>query len=392
MAGRWEIVFAYDSGQGDRPEVPGLLSRFGAAIDVAGLGYRGIIDRVRRHQVRGVVTFCEPMVRLANTLARDLGCRANPPPAVLRVTDKYLQRTALNRAGISVTPVAPVRHGSCERAARIVGVPAILKPRRGNASQGVTLVKSAAEVAAAMDGGVGGWLLEQPLAGASRAAEPWLGDYASVEMLSIDGCHRQLFVTDKLALGSGFRERGSVLPSSLPASAQHELVGLAAGALDAIGLRNGITHTEIKLTPAGPRIIEVNGRLGGPVHRLLTLAGSANPVALAIEVAVGGRPPASVPGFASHVATVHILPPAGATRIRALPDVAALRRLPGVRRVEEIASLGQPVCLAAGSLSRVMTIDLEAESRSELARRIEAVDAAAYAGAAFEWSGRFTGA
>lgn len=47
---------------------------------------------------------------------------------------------------------------------------------------------------------------------------------------------------------------------------------LAGAALRALGITDGVTHVEIELTSDGPRLIEVNGRMGGYVHALLRAA------------------------------------------------------------------------------------------------------------------------
>ena len=46
------------------------------------------------------------------------------------------------------------------------------------------------------------------------------------------------------------------------------MLDIASMAIKALGVRVGFLHTEIKLTPDGPRIIEVNGRLGGSVAEM----------------------------------------------------------------------------------------------------------------------------
>jgi len=47
---------------------------------------------------------------------------------------------------------------------------------------------------------------------------------------------------------------------------------LATAATKALRVRTGFLHTEIKVTPSGPRVIEVNGRLGGGLPNLLQQA------------------------------------------------------------------------------------------------------------------------
>ncbi|MBP5942800.1 hypothetical protein F3K43_48850 [Streptomyces sp. LBUM 1476] len=67
-----------------------------------------------------------------------------------------------------------------------------------------------------------------------------------------DGEVRVLAVTGKPALLPPFRETGQFWPSHLPAPEVAALGSLAADAVRALGVRSGITHTEIKLTPHGP--------------------------------------------------------------------------------------------------------------------------------------------
>jgi hypothetical protein len=385
VGGRWQIVFLYRDDDWNPPEILEVMSRFGEVINLDEVGYDGVLNRARELSVRGVVTFTEGMVRLANALASDLGCIANPTQTPLNLTDKHRQRQILNDAQVSVTRFATVGPGSVAAAIGAVGLPAVLKPCTGTASRGVLLVEDQAAVAAAVSGGRGEeWLLEEVLAGTTRPGEPWLGDYVSVEMLSVRGRHRLVGVTDKLPLGSSFRETGMVLPSGLSWTVRQEVAELAVRALDALGMENGITQTEVKLTAHGSRLIEVNGRLGGYIQPLFMRGSDVNPVRLALEVAMGEQPSPGEADFQTHLASLFVLPPAGAARVRDLPAVAALRRLAGVWRVEEYARPGDQVDAGAGSLSMAQMIDVEAASRHELADRILAVTAHIAARAAFD--------
>jgi biotin carboxylase len=47
-----------------------------------------------------------------------------------------------------------------------------------------------------------------------------------------------------------------------------ELIEYGLGALDAVGLRQWAAHTEIMMTPDGPRLLEVNARLAGAGENL----------------------------------------------------------------------------------------------------------------------------
>ena len=90
------------------------------------------------------------------------------------------------------------------------------------------------------------------------------GPEISVETLSFDGRHVVVAVTDK-------ETRRPRLRRDRPFAAQRLLgrdccarsTRLVTDFLDAVGLRNGPGHTEVKLTSRGPRIVESHNRIGG---------------------------------------------------------------------------------------------------------------------------------
>src|ERR1700722_132171 len=69
------------------------------------------------------------------------------------------------------------------------------------------------------------------------------------------------------------------------------LASAARAAHDVLGVTDGITHAEYKLTPDGPKVIELNARLGGDLIPYLGLLGSGiDPGLAAAAVACGQRP------------------------------------------------------------------------------------------------------
>jgi carbamoylphosphate synthase large subunit len=65
-------------------------------------------------------------------------------------------------------------------------------------------------------------------------------------------------ITGKYPLLPPFRERGDFWPAWLTDDERDREGPLTSEALRALGITTGVAHTEIKLTPDGPRIIEVN--------------------------------------------------------------------------------------------------------------------------------------
>jgi biotin carboxylase len=64
-----------------------------------------------------------------------------------------------------------------------------------------------------------------------------------------------------------FFETGLHAPSQYAPDRLRPIVDMAIGATKALGLANGVFHVEAKDTSKGPRIVEVNARMGGTTVR-----------------------------------------------------------------------------------------------------------------------------
>ena len=67
----------------------------------------------------------------------------------------------------------------------------------------------------------------------------------------------------------------------------HALTTMAGRTIEALGIQDSVVHTENKLTPDGPKLIEVNGRLGGRPPFVLLEVSSVNLFRVACAVAAG---------------------------------------------------------------------------------------------------------
>jgi hypothetical protein len=165
------------------------------------------------------------------------------------------------------------------------------------------------------------------------------------------------------------------------------VLALAEDAIAALEMGAGLVHTEIKLTDDGPVIIEVNGRLGGGLHRLMPRAGVVDPVALAVALAAGDPLP---PAFGTpDRCTMHLYvqPPVTATSVGQLPSPASLRSCPGVFGADRIVRPGARVDgLNAGSASRVYDLWLEGDSMGALQYRAAAMNAVLAASTTWDFS------
>ncbi|MGW0367063.1 ATP-grasp domain-containing protein [Streptomyces sp. NPDC002990] len=279
-----------------------------------------------RRTLSGIVTYSELLLRPQAELAERLGLPGNSPRAVTVAQSKSLQRQVFAEQGVPSPRFAVVREeADLARAAREIGLPAVFKPSLGAGSQSVRLVRTREELLAAYRDGRAAtsaflqeedvFLLEERLELEADGDSGWAA-YCSVESLLAAGERHHLTVTDRLPLTHGYAEEGTSMPSRLDAAAQAAAVDCADRAIAAIGLTTGAVHTEIALTPQGPRVIEVNARAGGPMP-LMFEVGADYDYAGQIARSALGLAPDDTPEF-SRAALVRMVPiPAGEWRVTA---------------------------------------------------------------------------
>lgn len=98
------------------------------------------------------------------------------------------------------------------------------------------------------------------------------GPEYSVEAFSFAGRHVVVAVTEKMVDDRYFAEVGHVVPARVETAVEREIVSTVTRFLDVIGVADGPTHTEIRVGPQGPVIIESHNRAGGDRIRDLVQA------------------------------------------------------------------------------------------------------------------------
>ena len=200
-----------------------------------------------------------------------LGLGGESVATVELLLDKWRMRRHLAARGIS--PVASAVGRSAQDVREFVqahGLPIIVKPIRESGSLGVFCIRDPADVDVVAERfrSLNGHLAARDLSFAESFDEFLMEEFLdgpeiSVETLTFDGRHVVVAVTDKETGGPGFVEIGHSQPSGCSAETRREVTRLVTDFLDAVGLRNGPGHTEIKLTSRGPRIVESHNRVGG---------------------------------------------------------------------------------------------------------------------------------
>lgn len=246
------------------------------------------------HPVQGLVCYDEAVIVPAAHAVEALGLHGMRVEAASRCRDKRRTRQTLTAAGIGQpVSIAVSCLEEAERAAGTTGYPLVLKPRGLGASEGVVRVDRATELPGAFAAARSASHPGVPTYEVGVLVEQFLdGPEISVDGFVCDGWYEPMFVAHKrVGLEPFFEEIEHVVVPDDPLLRDQELLTMLAAAHRALGVDRAITHTEVRFTPAGPRIVEVNGRLGGDLIPYLGwLATGIDPAAVAAQLATGERP------------------------------------------------------------------------------------------------------
>ncbi|WP_370185464.1 ATP-grasp domain-containing protein [Rhodococcus wratislaviensis] len=303
----------------------------------------------------GVLTSCDYYLPTAATIAAELGVPGPTPEAVDIACDKARTRAALERAGIPGPrhATAPVDDRAALRAAaETVGFPLVVKPTDLCAGMFVRragdwkTVEAAAGDLRRFEVNARGQrrepviLLEELLDGREFSVESWIRH----------GQVRTVGVTDKsLGGASGFVETGHMFPAELTEQDRSQLVAAAEAAIVAVGLDHGVVHTELRLTAAGPRIIEINPRpAGNQITELIRHVTGINLPTVAVELALG-REPAAAPDPGQGAAR----PSSAAVSMLVPTEVGVLTDLHGVGALADHPAVVASVFKAPGHRTTV---------------------------------------
>lgn len=325
----------------------------------------------------GVVTICDYYVGTVAEVAQALGLPHAFSTNVVMERRKDLVRAAIDRAGLPNARHAVARSWDDLRdAAAAIGYPIVAKPTDLASSAFVQLVRDENELRAAYDA-----LAAFPRNFRDQARMPEVlveefldGEEISVEACTCNGATTIVGITDKSVTGSPyFVEDGHMFPARIDAptaAAVHELV---LGALAAVGHDHGVSHTEVKLTSRGPRIVEINPRPGGNyIAELVERVTGIDLLLAQIDLALGRTPDLARRDTGVASAAIRFVTPPRAGTLAALRGADALTADPDVVRVslDDVAgrAVGTPVDNAC-YLGHVVAVDRDGTGARDRATR-----------------------
>jgi biotin carboxylase len=276
----WEAPYVVGNTVVDNTDAPRLIE---AARDVSA-----------HHRVAGVFCYDEGLVWPAAFVSQALGLPGNPPAAVAACRDKNATRVALAGAGVP-QPMSIGVHNLDEAlvAAEKIGAPVVVKPRGLAGSKGVRLARDHDEVAAAYAAATAVSYPGVPVFEMSVLVEEYVdGPEISIDAVFHEGACVPLVVAHKrVGFAPFFEETGHVVDGADPLLTDPELIHALRRGHAALGFHTGVTHTEFRLGSHGPRLVEINARLGGDMIPHLGHLATGVDVALAAADVAAGRAP-----------------------------------------------------------------------------------------------------
>ncbi|MFF5705157.1 ATP-grasp domain-containing protein [Streptomyces sp. NPDC012794] len=298
--------------------------------------------------------------------AEALGLSPNTAESVRLLNDKHAMRGLLNAGGVSV-----VRARRAETLAEVepllaeFGLPAVVKPTNTAGSRGIALVRTADDLdewteRVKAGGFEGPFIIEDFLEGPEY----------SVETLTVGGTHHVVGITAKQTSGPpGFVETGHIHPAPLDAADAEAVRDTVTALLDLTGYAFGPAHTEVILTPAGPRIVESQARLGGDRIPLLVEVATGYDLEAAIFRGLAGED-VTVPAPHRYASIGFFQLPAG--RLESVEGLDGLRALDHVHGVHFPYAPGDVLPRTTDSGTRHGYAVVDAPTPSGAAERIAA--------------------
>ncbi len=305
------------------------------------IAFQKVKDLHNKKPLDAIIGVDDHTAWLAAHLSKQLHLPGNEPEAVQRCRFKHLMRQVLLRHGV-MQPRYTVFNlaDSPDTIADIISYPSVVKPVFLSASQGVTRVNSPRDFVEAFHrihhivhqkdyprrGGRYHNLL---------LVEQYIdGEEVAVEGLLLNGEFKLLAIFDKPdpLKGPYFQETLYVTPSRHPHPLQHLIVHETQRAIQAIGLRRGPIHAELRINARGVWVIEVAARsIGGLCSRVLRFSGNQTLEEILLREALDEH--LSHLQREEEAAGVMMMPVPASGRLVAVSGVEEARMVPGIESV-----------------------------------------------------------
>ena len=305
-----------------------------------------IVDYAQKYPLDAVLSVDDSGSLLAARVCELLKLSHNSSDAALAARNKYEMRRMIAAAGL----LCPwfQRHDTSEKAQRIaqeISYPCVVKPLTLSGSRGVMRVNNGEELVVAVTRltrllnkikghGTHPYLIEEYIPGVEVALEGLL-DNGKLTALA-------LFDKPDPLVGPFFEETIYVTPSRLPDDVQDTIHKTVAKTAQALGLRTGPVHAELRINEKGAWIVEIAGRtIGGLCSRTLEFGMTVTLEELVLRQACGF--PLDILQKIQLARGVMMIP---IPQIGSIPQAGLLREVAGIEEARSIPLIDDVIITA----------------------------------------------
>lgn len=223
-----------------------------------------IFDICCKEQIDGICTIAsDTAAPTVAYVAEQLGLVGNSYECALRANNKYQMRNAFQNAGIPCPQYWGINEENITLLTSHIThlpFPLIVKPTDRSGSLGVMKVEREEDLRDAIGNAMACSFNHEAI------VEEYIeGREISVEFISYQGKHYPLQITDKVTTEvPHFVELEHHQPADLTIEQYSKIYRLTTKALDALGVTNGASHSEYRITKDGKiYVMEIGARMGG---------------------------------------------------------------------------------------------------------------------------------
>ena len=251
-----------------------------------------VLEEAKKNEIDGIITIASdrPMTTVAK-VAKELKLIGISEDTALNATNKSKMRDALKINNVPIPMYFSVDNYEdyIDSINKIKenNYNCIVKPADNSGSRGIRLIDNYEDKELR---NIYAYCMKNSNSSKLVVEEYMNGPEVSVETISKDGVCHVIQITDKITTGAPyFVEMGHSQPSQLKKSVIEKIKKVTADANHAIGITDGPSHTEIKVTKDGPKIVEIGARLGGDniTSHLVPYSTGVNMVEASIKIAIG---------------------------------------------------------------------------------------------------------
>lgn len=323
---------------------------------------------VSQADIGGILTTSDFYLETVATLTTRYSLPGNPPEAIRTARNKALTRQILEQGAIPQPRFALVYSAAgVGDILKKFGLPCVVKPADDSGSNNVLFCQTKEEVEEQVNRILA---VCHNVRGQQAASFALIEEYLeapefSVEMFTWQEETTCIGITQKTLTGFPyFVEERHLFPAPLPDEQFQQIAHTVQQALTLLGIRHGATHTEVKWTPSGCSLLEINARLaGGMIPELIRLVTGVDVLEQQIRSATGG--PVSLQGIPQGVAGIQFVCAEKSGKlhsIEGLEKVATMRDVVSVRSIAKAGADVQPPQNAYHRLGYVIVKSVDAQT------------------------------